>query len=105
MIQTESAIDNSDQSSTPLDFTSAAAFKVSELIEEENIDHYLELSVLNGVQNEMKSKFEFENIRDLKIETMPMHLILNQIMRNILEVFPTSSLGLEAFQHAISFRE
>ncbi|MHA1110733.1 MAG: hypothetical protein ACTSRE_06495 [Promethearchaeota archaeon] len=76
-----------------------------ELIEEENIDHYLELSVLNGVQNEMKSKFEFENFRDLKFETVPMHLILNQIMRTILEIFPTSSLGLEAFQHAISFRE
>ncbi len=76
-----------------------------ELVEDENIDHYLELSVLNGVQNEMKAKFEFDNIRDLKFETMPMHLILNQIMRTILEIFPTSSLGLEAFQHAIKFRE
>ncbi len=76
-----------------------------ELIEEENIDQYMELSVLNGIQNEMRAKFEFNTARDLKIETMPMHQIQNQIMRNILEVFPTSSLGLEAFQHAISFRE
>ncbi|MBN2155010.1 MAG: hypothetical protein JW776_03110 [Candidatus Lokiarchaeota archaeon] len=76
-----------------------------ELIEEENIDQYLELSVLNGVQSEMRTKFEFENVRELKIETIPMHLILNQILRNLLEVFPTSTLGLEAFQHAIKFRE
>jgi len=76
-----------------------------ELIEEENIDQYIELSVLHGVQNEMKTKFEFETVRDLKFETLPLNLILNQIMRTILEIFPTSSSGLEAFQHAIRFQE
>ncbi|MCP4762543.1 MAG: hypothetical protein GY870_12250, partial [archaeon] len=83
---------------------------VSRNIEEELIqpgreDDYLELSLLKGVQEKIMKDFEFDNLRELEMEAMPMRMLLKQILNHLFNIFPISQRGLDSFLEAIKFKQ
>ena len=61
-----------------------------DLVKEEQSDKYIELSTFSRLLGKMKADFEFDSVKDLKLETFPIHKMLTRILNYRLNLYPTS---------------
>lgn len=74
-----------------------------ELLEEGQTDQYIELSLLKRLKNRLMGEFEFSNKKELQMETLPIKMISNRILRFLFNGFPTSRRALEQNKAALEF--
>ncbi|MHA1474790.1 MAG: hypothetical protein ACTSQ5_06345 [Promethearchaeota archaeon] len=75
------------------------------LVEEGRRDQYLELTTFSQLIEKSKKDFEFASIRDLKIETFPIKLMTNQIIRYVLNIYPISTRGMKQYLIATDLKK
>ncbi|MBD3351499.1 MAG: hypothetical protein GF364_08425 [Candidatus Lokiarchaeota archaeon] len=75
------------------------------LVEEGVEDSYIELSLLKGVKDRMMRDFEFSSKKDLQMETVPIKMITNQILKHLFNGLPTSKRALENWLDAMNFTD
>ena len=75
------------------------------LIEEGRRDQYLELTTFSQLIEKLKKDFEFTSIRDLKIETFPIKLMTNQIIKYVLNIYPISTRGMNQYLKATDLKK
>ncbi len=75
------------------------------LAEEGHKDQYLELSTFSQLIKKLKKDFEFTSIRDLKIETFPIKLMINRIIKYVLNIYPISSRGMKQYLKATDLKK
>ena len=56
------------------------------LTEDGHKDQYLELTTFSQLIEKSKKDFEFNSIRDLKLETFPIKLMINRIIKYVLNI-------------------
>ncbi|QEE14979.1 hypothetical protein DSAG12_00802 [Promethearchaeum syntrophicum] len=75
------------------------------LIEEGRRDQYLELTTFSQLIKKAKKDFEFTSIRDLKIETFPIKLMTNQIIKYVMNLYPISTRGIHQYLKATDLKK
>ncbi len=75
------------------------------LIEEGHRDQYLELTTFSQLIKKLKKDFEFTSIRDLKIETFPIKLMINRIIKYVLNIYPISTRGMKQYLKATNLKK
>ncbi|MHA1561668.1 MAG: hypothetical protein ACTSPA_06030, partial [Promethearchaeota archaeon] len=75
------------------------------LVEDGRRDQYLELTTFSKLIEKSKKDFEFASIRDLKIETFPIKLMTNQIIRYVLNIYPISTRGMKQYIKATDLKK
>ncbi len=75
------------------------------LIEEGRKDQYLELTTFFQLIEKLKKDFEFTSIRDLKLETFPIKLMINRIIKYVLNIYPISNRGMKQYLEATNLKK
>ena len=75
------------------------------MVKEEQSDKYIELSTFSRLLGKMKADFEFDSVKDLKLETFPIHKMLTRILNYRLNLYPTSIRGLETYKRATELKQ
>ncbi len=75
------------------------------LVEDGRKDQYLELTTFSQLIKKMKKDFEFNSIRDLKIETFPIKLMINQIIKYVMNIYPISTRGMKQYLKATNLKK
>ncbi|MHA1721249.1 MAG: hypothetical protein ACTSWX_08675 [Promethearchaeota archaeon] len=75
------------------------------LIEDGHKDQYLELTTFSELIKKIKKDFEFSSIRDLKLETFPIKLMINQILKYVLNIYPISIRAMKQYLKATELKK
>jgi hypothetical protein len=75
------------------------------LTEEGHKDQYLELTTFSQLIEKYKKDFEFNSIRDLKLETFPIKLMINRIIKYVLNIYPISTRAMKQYLKATDLKK